>query len=350
MTDLNLALLETLCQTPGVAGFEAPIRLCIHDEISAHVDEVYTDNLGNLIALKRGKRSEKRVLVCAHMDEIGFLVRHIDENGFIRVTPLGGFDPKTLITQRVFIHGKADIVPAVFGTKAKHELSAEDMEKSPKLDDLYLDTGLIAEEVKAKLATGDVIVRDSRFQELGDFVSCKSMDNRVSVFAVVEAIKEITTPDFDTYFVFTVQEEVGLRGAATAARRLEPDIVLNLDVAPGSDVPGSRADKQVALTRQGVAIRFNDGGFITDRGLFKGLQDLAKAKDIPHQVIVRDGNAGTDTAMLQRAGKAARAACISPPLRYMHSYVESVAKVDIEATTALLKAFIEGLASFDEGA
>ena len=180
---LNIELLRKICNTPGVSGFEEAIRSLIISEISNDVDELKVDPLGNIIAIKKGN-SRQKLLFTAHMDEIGFMVQHIDDEGFIRFIPLGGFDPKTLSAQRVIIHGKKDII-GVMGSKPIHIMTAEERVKPPQISDYFIDLGLPYDEVIKLVTIGDTITRDRQLIEMGECVNCKSIDNRVSVYILI---------------------------------------------------------------------------------------------------------------------------------------------------------------------
>src|ERR1039458_2592089 len=209
---INVALLKRICETPGVPGHEQKVRELITRELKGVVDNISVDNMGNLIALKKGKSSDKNVMAAAHMDEIGFIVSHIDDNGFLRFHPLGGFDPKTLTAQRVVVHGKKDVI-GVMGTKPIHLMTAEERVKPLVLNDYFIDLGMKKAEVVKLIEVGNVVTRERELIEMGDCVNCKSIDNRVAVFILIEALKELKKTPYDVYAVFTVQEEVGIRGA-----------------------------------------------------------------------------------------------------------------------------------------
>ncbi len=207
---LNIELLSKICEVPGAPGYEKRIRDVIIKEVTPLVDEVEIDNLGNVFAIKRAKNNpdEKKVMVAAHMDEIGFMVTHIDDNGFLRFTTLGGFDPKTLTAQRVIVHGKEDII-GVMGSKPIHVMTTEERNKVAKTTDYFIDLGMPKEEVEKIVSVGDTVTRERGLIEMGDCVNCKSIDNRVSVFILIEALKTMGDVPYDVYGVFTVQEEVG---------------------------------------------------------------------------------------------------------------------------------------------
>ena len=182
---INVKLLSAICEAPGAPGFEYKIRDLVIGEIKKHVDEFYTDSLGNLITLKKGKSAAQKVMVAAHMDEIGFIVRYIDDNGFIRFQTLGGFDPKTLTAQRVIVHGKKDVI-GVMASKPIHIMSPEERKANPKISDYYIDLGMPKKEVDKWVEIGNPITRERELIEMGDCVNAKSIDNRVSVFILVE--------------------------------------------------------------------------------------------------------------------------------------------------------------------
>ena len=189
--EFNLGLLKQVCETAGAPGHEKEIRNLILESIKSHVDDVYVDNLGNVISVIKGtKKAKERVMVAAHMDEIGFIVTHIEEGGFVRFHTLGGFDPKTLTAQRVNIHG-SKTVPGVMGTKPIHVMAPEERTKMPKSTDYFIDTGMQKEELEKVIKVGDPITWERELVEMGDCVNCKSIDNRVSVFILIEALKKI---------------------------------------------------------------------------------------------------------------------------------------------------------------
>ena len=202
---INTNLLAEICKTPGAPGFEQKVRELVIREVTPLVDEVSTDNMGNVYAIKRGK-SDKKVMIGAHMDEIGFMVTHIDDDGFIRFHTLGGFDPKTLTAQRVIIHGKQDVI-GVMASKPIHVMTPEERNKVAKISDYFIDTGLPKEEVEKHISIGDAITREREFIEMGECVNCKSLDNRLAVFILIESLRALKGKEvpYDIYGVFTVQ-------------------------------------------------------------------------------------------------------------------------------------------------
>ncbi|MCB0644491.1 MAG: M42 family peptidase, partial [Phaeodactylibacter sp.] len=261
---INVELLKAICETPGAPGFEQRIRAQVIEEVNPLVDEIQIDNMGNVIAIKRGK-SRKKVMVPAHMDEISFIVTHIEEDGFLRFHTLGGFDPKTLTSQRVIVHGREDLI-GVMGSKPIHLMKPEERNKAPQIQDFFIDLGLSKAEVEKVIAIGDPITRERELIQMGDCVNSKSLDNRVSVFILIETLRELQAIEvpYDIYAVFTVQEEVGIRGAIKSAHLIDPDFGINLDVTIAFDVPGAQPHEAVTKLGKGTAIKIMDGMTICD--------------------------------------------------------------------------------------
>ena len=283
-TKINTKLLKKLSEAHGAPGFEYNIRNLIIEEIKDHVDSIDIDPMGNMTAIKKGKK-RKKVMVAAHMDEIGFMVNHIDDSGFVRFGPLGGFDPKTLTAQRVIIHGTKDI-PGVLGTKPIHVMSAAERRQPAELKQYYIDLGLSKEEVVKHVKIGDSITWDQKCIDVGHTICGKSLDNRLSVFILIEILKKLKKPAYDFYAVFTVQEEVGVRGAIAAAHSIQPDFGMGLDVTIACDIPGTSKHEYISELGKGVAIKAMDGGSISDYRLVNFLLDQAKKKKINYQHII----------------------------------------------------------------
>lgn len=334
---VDVDLLKAICEVPGAPGFENPIRELVIREIKGHVDEYSVDNMGNVIALKKGVKNpdNKKVMVAAHMDEIGFLVSHIDENGFIRFQTLGGFDPKTLTSQRVTIHGREDVI-GVMGSKPIHVMKAEERNKVAKIEDYFIDCGLSREELEKIVAIGDPITRQRELIEMGNCVNCKSIDNRVSVYILIEALKQIKAPAFDFYAVFTVQEEVGIRGANVASHTLNPDFGIALDTTIAYDLPGAQPHERVTELGKGTAIKIMDAMTICDSRMVRFLKKVADDHKIVWQPEILAAG-GTDTSGVQRMGKnGSIAGAISIPTRHLHQVIEMAHKEDITASIELL--------------
>jgi endoglucanase len=273
------------------------------------------------------------------MDEISFMVTHIDDEGFIRFTPLGGFDAKTLTSQRVVVHGARDIL-GVMGSKPVHLLSSEERKVAPKIEDFFVDVGLPAVEVRAVVSIGDTITRQREMVEIGNNLNGKSFDNRIGVFVMIEAVRRLRSHAVDLYVVASAQEEIGIRGAQIAARNIDPDIGIALDVTLANDVPDAKPHEHVSRLGGGAAIKVMDSSVIAHPRMVQFLRRLAQEAKIPFQLEVLP-RGGTDTAALQRGGSGAAVGCISIPTRYVHSVIEMCSKVDIQAAINLLALAIE---------
>lgn len=347
---MNTQLFKQLCEASGASGFEYGIRDLIIEEITPLADSVSVDNIGNVTALIKGRSSEKTIMCAAHMDEIGFIVRHIDDNGFIRILPLGGFDPKTLTAQRVIVHGTKDL-PGCMGVKPIHVMSPEERSKMPAVTDYVVDLGMTKEEVEKYVSIGDSITRVGDLIEMGDCLNVKSIDNRGGCYLLIEAIRAIKNagilPDYDLYAVFSVQEEVGLRGAQAATLALNPTFAFALDVTIAFDTPGSGAHDKCTVLGKGTAIKVYDGTLITDSRMVKFMSALCEEKNIPCQLELLAAG-GTDAGAMQKftAGGAITGA-VSIPVRNVHQSIEMAHKTDIQASVDLLAACFTSLTRWD---
>lgn len=349
---MNIELLRNICKMPGAPGFEAPVRSFILDEIASLVDSVEVDNMGNIVALKKGKDSSKKVMAAAHMDEIGFIVRHIDEQGFLRILPLGGFDPKTLTAQRVIVHGTKDLLGCM-GVKPIHVMTADERSKMPLVTDFFVDLGMPKKEVEKYVSVGDPITRERDLVEMGDCVNVKSLDNRAGCYVLIEALRALKNagekPAYDTYAVFSVQEEVGCRGAQVSALKIQPDFAFALDTTIAFDTPGAPAHEKCTELGKGVAIKVYDGTIIADRRMVDFMRHTAQENDIPFQSELLAAG-GTDAGSMQRftAGGAVTGA-ISIPTRNVHQVIEMAHKVDLQASVDLLSKCFVAVSSWDWG-
>ncbi len=346
---MNFDLLKRLCETPGVPSREEPIRALVLQEIRGLVDEVSVDAMGSVIGVKRGAAgsgsggSGPRVMIAAHMDEIGFLVRHIDDEGFIRLQPVGGFDARVLVAQRVYVHGFAGerllgaLMPA---SKPTHLLTDEERKKQPTVDELFVDVGLPAERVKSLVEVGDPVTMARSAEIMGDYVVSKTLDNRVSVFVMLEALRALKNHDCDIYAVATTQEEVGLRGATTAAYALQPDIGLAIDVTLAGDLPGGNEHEKITRLGNGTAIKIMDSSLLCHPKLVRHFRDVAEKHDIPYQLEILP-RGGTDAGGIQRTRGGVPSFTLSIPCRYVHTVNETAAVKDIEASITLLARYLE---------
>ena len=345
---IDVSLLSKTCEIAGAPGFEKRIRDFIIEQVSPFVDKVQVDNLGNVIAIKKASNNPegKRVMLAAHMDEIGFIVKHIDDNGFLRFHTLGGFDPKTLVAQRVIVHGTKDLI-GVMGTKPIHVMSPEERNKMPQVTDFFIDMGMPKSEVEKYISIGDPITRDRELIEMGDCVNCKSIDNRVAVYIQLETLKQLENPAYDVYAAFTVQEEVGLRGANVAAHQINPDFGIALDTTIAFDVLGAQPHEKVTELGKGTAIKIMDAMTICDYRMVAFMKATADKHQILWQPEILTAG-GTDTAGVQRMGKqGAIAGAISIPTRHLHQVIEMAHKEDIANSIRLLKACLEEMDVWD---
>tara|TARA_B100001109_G_scaffold255892_1_gene262573 strand:+ start:12827 stop:13870 length:1044 start_codon:yes stop_codon:yes gene_type:complete len=334
---MNISLFKSICEVAGAPGYEKRIRDLVIKEVSPLVDEVKINNMGNVYAIKKGKNS-KKVMVGAHMDEIGFIVTHIDDKGFLRFHTLGGFDPKTLTSQRVIVHGKEDVV-GVMGSKPIHVMSPEERNKNPKITDYFIDLGRPKEEVEKLVSIGNPITRYSNFIEMGDCINCKSIDNRVSVFVLIETLRNLKNQEvpYDIYGVFTVQEEVGVRGANVSALDIKPDFGFGLDTTIAYDLPGAQAHEQITKLGEGAAIKIMDASTICDYRMVDYMKETAEKHQIKWQHEILPAG-GTDTAGIQRMNEGgAIAGAVSIPTRHLHQSIEMAHKSDIDASIKLLE-------------
>ena len=347
MQSIKFELLAKICETPGAPGFEERVRNFLIKELTGYTDELHTDAMGNLVAIVRG-HSDKKLMLAAHMDEISFVVTHIDDKGFVRFQPLGGFDPKTLTAQRVIIHGKEDII-GVMGCKPIHVMTAEERKKHMQLEDYFIDTGLPAEEVKKKIEIGSPVTRERDTIRMGKCINGKSLDNRVSVYILLETIKELKEKNLphDVYGVFTVQEEVGIRGATSATQIINPDFGLAIDTTIAFDLPDAQAHQQITKLGEGTAIKILDGHTICDQRMVSFLKQTCAQHKIKWQAEVLP-RGGTDTMALQRySNKGCIAGAVSIPTRNLHQVIEMVHEEDVVASVNLLVHAIQEMGEYD---
>ena len=337
---VNVELLKQICETPGIAGREDRVRAVVVDALRPLVDDLRVDVLGSVVGTKRG--DGPRVMIAAHMDEIGFFVSHIDDNGFLRLQPVGGFDARTLVAQRVLVHGFAgSILRGALqpGTKPIHLLDRDEV-KPVKMEELFVDVGLPAEQVRAQIEVGDIVTLDRELEVAGDCVMSKALDDRVGVFVMIEALRAMGQSTAEVVAVATTQEEVGLRGAQTSAFEVQPDIAVALDTTLALDIPGMPAELAITHLGRGVAIKVMDSSHIANPALLRHLRDLAETNGIPYQLEILP-RGGTDAGSMQRARGGAAAVTLSIPSRYVHTVNEMASREDIAAAITLLARFLE---------
>ncbi len=337
-------ILEKLSNAAGVSGFEENIREIITDEVKGHVDEIETDNLGNLIMVKKGKDDGKKIMLAAHMDEIGLMVRHIDKEGFIKFSKIGGINDQMLLNQEVYIHTDNGNVLGVLGSKPPHRMKAAERKKAVEYENMFIDIGAKDKEEAEKIVSvGDVATIKREFSTLrGSIVAGKAFDNRVGCLVLIEVMKRIKS-DATIYAVGTVQEEVGLKGAKTSAFKINPDLAIALDVTISGDHPGIKEDEAPAKLGGGPAIILTDAsgrGIITHPKVKKLLIDAAEREEIPYQLEVSEGGT-TDATAIHLTREGIPTGVLSAPTRYIHTPVEVVDMDDVENTVNLLVAALE---------
>ncbi|HEX9744003.1 MAG TPA: M42 family metallopeptidase [bacterium] len=342
---IEMELLKRLTESYGGSGYEDEVRDLVIGELTTICDTVTTDTLGSVIGFKKGKGKDgqrKKIMIAGHMDEIGFRVSHISDKGYLRISPAGGFDPRTMIAQRVQVLGKGKhklIGVLNVAGKPIHVQSPEERRKTLEVSDFFVDLGMKGAEVKKKVDIGDPVIWARDFAEFGDSVTCKAMDNRIGCYVMIEAVRKMANNRHDIYAVGTVQEEVGVRGAQTAAYTIEPDIAIALDVTLAVDVPGAEDHLHITKLGNGVAIKIMDSLSISDTGLVKDFRALADKKKIPYQLEILP-RGGTDAGGMQRVKGGSKAITLSIPLRYVHSTIETANKKDIESAVKLLASYL----------
>ncbi len=334
--------LKTLCALSGVASYEDPVRDYLMEQAKPYADSMRVDAMGNLIVFKKGAKStENKLMLCAHMDEVGLIVRHIQEDGYLKFSAIGGIDRRVLLGKRVFVGW--DRVPGIIGLKAIHLTTAEERTKVPKLEDFYLDIGAKnREEAEKVVSVGDFAVFADECLEFGDgMFKAKAIDDRVGCAVMLKLLQQQLP--MDCTFVFTVQEEVGTRGAFGAAFSVKPEIVLVLETTTAADLPGIKGQKRVCAPGQGPVISLMDGGTVYDKQLFRLLCDTADAAGIPWQVkhYIAGGN---DSRAVQRSRSGVRVAGLSAAVRYLHAPTGVGSIKDFEQMLTLTTAFLDALA------
>jgi putative aminopeptidase FrvX len=341
-----LDLIKELCEKSGVSSFEEEIRSCIAEKVRPYADEIRTDTVGNLIVFKKGKKSTGNLLlICAHMDEVGFIVKKIDDKGYLKFAPVGGIDRRVVLGKKVFVGEER--VPGIIGLRAYHLVSPEEEKKVPKIEEMYIDIGAAGKEEAAALVfPGDKVVFDSDCVEFGDgMLKAKAIDDRAGCAVMIKLLEQELP--LDCTFVFTAQEEVGTRGAFGAAFSVAPKIALVLEGTTAADLPGIKDHKQVAVPGAGPVLGLMDRETIYDRDLFKLLCRLSDQNNIPWQAK-RYIAGGTDASAIQRSKEGVRVASISAAIRYLHTPASVACIKDFDRIFLLANKFIEAIASEQE--
>jgi endoglucanase len=353
----NFDLLKRLCETPGVPGREERVRALIEKEIEGLFDTCEVDAMGSLIctrnprAPKKGKAPKSkgdrplRVMLLAHMDEIGFYVTAIDRNGFLWMNPAGGFDTRNLFSRRVLVCTDDGDIKGVMnpGGRPVHISSPKDRERVPEVKEFFVDIGLPADKVKKLVKVGDYVVMDEPAIDVGNKIVSKALDNRVACWLGIEAVRHLEKSGkghaCEIVVAFTTQEEVGLRGAKTASHRVLPDIGLGIDVTLACDTPGVPDEESVTKHGQGYGLHIKDGSFISDYKLVEEFEEVSKKAKIPYQRTILAAG-GQDGAAAQQAAAGARAIGITVGTRYIHTVTEMIDKKDLVAARDVLSAYL----------
>jgi putative aminopeptidase FrvX len=333
-------LLKKLTEACGAPGQEGEVRDLIRSEIEPYVDEIRTDALGNLIAVKNPSAAGPKVMLAAHMDEVALMILGIEKNGYLRFRPIGGIDPRVLVAKTVLIGEKK--IPGVIGSKPIHLQKPEERQRPMGIDELLIDIGAKNQDEAEKLVKlGDCAYFATKYEEFGqDKVKAKALDDRVGCALLIEILKE--NYEFPLYGVFTVQEEVGLRGAGVAAYQVQPDVALVLEGTTASDVPGTGTHLHATSVGKGPALTVMDRTVIPHPSLVRELIDLAEQHSIPYQ-IRRTNTGGTDAGQIQLTAGGTKAAVIAVPCRYIHSAASVMSKQDFESALKLAKTYLLSL-------
>jgi endoglucanase len=340
--------LEQLSNACGVTGREEEVRNLMIKLMKPHVDKITVDNFDNVIALKKGKKDSPKVMLAAHMDEIGLMVKTINKEGFLQFAKMGGIDDRILLAQKVIVYTKKGPLQGIIGSKPPHIQKEEERKKIVTYDELFIDIGADSREGANSMgvAVGDPIGFDVKYSQIGkDTVIGKAFDNRAGCAVMIETLKQLEKTDCTIFAVGTVQEEVGLRGAGTAAFGIDPDVALALDVTVAGDVPGVREFDTSVKMGKGPALTVSDSGLIANPKVLRWLREVAEAAKIPYQL--ETGLSGTTDAArisLTRQGVPSGTICIGT--RYIHSPVSMMSLTDAENSAKLTTAAIQNIKEY----
>ena len=338
-------LLKQLCELDGVPGYEDEVREFIEKQAAPYADEMLVDAVGNLIVFKKGAKPRKRpLLVMAHMDEVGFLVRDITEDGMLKLAKAGGIDPRVLIGRRMRVGEQK--LPGIISLKAIHLTTPEERKEAPGLDSLYIDIGCTSrEEAEALVMRGEPAVFDSRFMEFGvDCVKAKAIDDRIGCAVMLELLKNDLP--YDTYFAVVVGEEIGSRGATVAGRRIQPGCVMVIEGTTAADMPDVAPHKQSCRQRQGAVVSLMDSDTVYSREFREKMLKAADEKGVKWQYR-KSANGGTDAGVGTTSGPAALAFGLSAPVRYIHCACNVAYLPDLEEVRKLAEIVIEEAGELD---
>lgn len=335
--------LEKLSNACGVTGREEEVSDILKTMLKPYVDEVKVDRLGNVIGVKKGaKKDAPKVMLAAHMDEIGLIVKNINKDGFLQFSKLGGIDDRILIAQRVTVHTEKGKEPGIIGSRPPHIMKDEERKKIVEVDSLFIDIGAASKDEAQKMGVkiGDVVSFDTQFAKItDDLVAGKAFDDRVGCLLLVEVMKQLENAECTVYAVGTVQEEVGLRGATVSAFHISPDVALAFDVTVAGDVPGVQEIEAPVKMKKGPVIGVMDAGLITHPKVLKMLTNAAKKAKIEYQL--ETGLAGsTDAARIALSREGVPCGVLSIPTRYIHSPSSMLSLSDVQKTAKLAVAAI----------
>jgi len=330
-------VLERLTNLPGISGVEAPVRDTILAEIKDYIDEYKIDAMGNLLAWK-GNKNDVKLMFAAHMDEVGFMITHIEKTGEMRFQPVGGIDPRVVLAKRVFI-GKNKI-PAVIGVKAVHLLTDTEEKNIPKFKELFMDAGFTSDKEveKAGIKRGDFAVFPTEYRETNKTIFAKAIDDRIGCSIMVELVKK--TYPYPVAFAFTVQEEVGLRGASVVGYSVHPEYALILEGTGAGDFPQKKDIGRFPQMGKGPVITIMDSSCICNREITNLIIKTAEENNIPYQ-IKKPGIGGTDAGVITKSREGVKCGVVALPARYIHSPVSVVKRDDIDNMVKLVNIFVE---------
>lgn len=329
-------LLKELCALDGVSGNEGAVRRLIIEQAEPYADEITIDAMGNVIVLKKGQRHDKKIMLSAHMDEVGLIISGVTEKGFLEFKTVGGIDTRVLISKRVRIGS----VKGIIGMKAIHLQKKEERENVPAIRDIYIDIGAKdKDEALSHIQIGDYAAFDTEYADFGtDKIKAKALDDRIGCAVLLDILKQEC--EYDRYICFLVQEEVGLRGAQIAAYRIKPDIALVLESTTCSDVFGSKEHEYATTLGGGVVVTFMDRGTIVEESYRSWLYQNAVQEAIPVQ-YKRTTMGGNDAGAIHKSCGGVKTASLSVACRYLHSPVSVASKKDIRAMRDLTSLFIK---------
>lgn len=334
----NLQKLQKLCDTYGISGDECLVREVILKEISEYASDIKIDNLGNIIAFKKGSKTpRKKIMLSAHMDEVGFIVTYITDDGLLKFNTVGGIDSKVICGKSVIV-GKNQI-PGVIGVKPVHLLELEERQKNIVFDDLYIDIGAVnKEEAMSFVSPGDSVCFVANFKYENNMIKSKAIDDRVGCFVLINLMQQELL--YDMYFTFVVQEEIGLRGAKVAAFEVDPDIAIVVEATTAADIRGTTSEKQVCKVGNGTVIAFMDKSTIYDRELYDLALNIAKENNIKIQIksLVAGGN---DAGAIHLSRNGVKTIAVSLPCRYLHTACGMICVDDILDTQKLVQKLSE---------